>query len=294
MSQSLVVSLKNMLPDKLYLKLRFKKVFGRKLNLTSPKTFNEKLQWLKLYNRRPEFSIMVDKYAVKEYVANIIGQEYIIPTLGVWNSPDEIDFLELPNRFVLKCTHNSGLGMYICKDKSQMDESTVKEELKKGIQENYYITGREWPYKNVPRRIIAEQYLDDDGHVPVDYKVYCFNGVPYKVMLCIDRDKPGATKFYSFDKEWNLLRHNKLGKNAPEGFTLPKPINFKKMFEFAAILSKDIPFLRVDFYDVNGQLYFGELTFYPDSGFDNAILPEIDQLYGEKIQLPNRKENSNI
>lgn len=286
MKRSLKRTIMNCIPDKVYVSMMYYHIFHKKLNLKSPKTFNEKLQWLKLNDRRPEYTMMVDKYKVRDYIAEKLGKEYLIPLLGVWKTPDEIDFDKLPDKFVLKCNHNSGLGMCICKDKSKLDISKVKEELAKGINQDYYLTGREWPYKNVPRRIIAEKFISDDGHVPADYKIYCFNGEPYKIMICLDRDKAEATKFYSFDFKWNLLRHNGWGKKAPDNFTLPKPANLDKMYEFSKLLSKDIPFVRVDFYEVSGQLYFGELTFYPDSGFDNGILPEIDELYGSMIDLP--------
>lgn len=276
-------------PDSLYLRRQYKKIMGKPLNLKNPHTFNEKLQWLKLHDRNPLYITMVDKYAVKKYVADMIGEEYIVPTLGVWDKFDDINFGELPDQFVLKCTHDSG-GVIICKDKSKLDIEKAKEKVEKSLKTNYYLLGREWPYKDVPRKIIAEEFLDDNGHVPVDYKVYCFNGNPYKVMLCLDRDKDEATKFYSFDKDWNLLRHNRWGIAAPENFTLPKPASLGLMFEFAAMLSKGMPFVRVDFYELNRKLYFGELTLFPDSGFDNAILPEIDLLYGEMINLDTVKK----
>jgi len=270
--------------DALYVKLIYFANFRKFLNLKCPQTFNEKLQWLKLYNRNPLYTTLVDKLAVKKWVADKFGEQYIIPTLGIWDSFDEINFDTLPNQFVLKCTHDSG-GLVVCKDKSILDLSRVKEKIEHCLKHNYYYSGREWPYKNVPPRIIAEKFLDDNGHVPVDYKVYCFNGEPYKVMLCLDRDKDEPTKFYSFDFKWNLLRHNLKGKKAPEGFTLPKPKSLDLMYETAKKLSQGIPFVRVDFYDLNGHMYFGEMTFYPDSGFDAAILPEIDQLYGSMIDL---------
>lgn len=276
------------LPDTLYLKRYFKKVFNRPLDLNNPQTFNEKIQWLKLNDRNPLYTTLVDKFAVKKWVANKIGQQYIVPTLGVWNKFEEIDFDSFPKQFVLKCTHDSG-GFVICKDKSSFDKESAKKKLDQNLKKNFYYDGREWPYKKVKPRIIAEQFLDDNGHVPVDYKVYCFNGEPYKVMLCLDRDKEEATKFYSFDFNWNLLRHNRWGKNAPEGFTLPKPKSIDKMYESAKKLSQGIPFVRVDFYDLNGHMYFGEMTFYPDSGFDSAILPEIDRLYGSMIDLKRGK-----
>ena len=272
------------LPDKIYLQIVFFKHFHRFINFRNPKTFNEKLQWLKLYNRKPEYTMMVDKYLVKDYVASKIGKECIIPTLGVWNHADEIDFSKLPNQFVLKWNHDSG-SIVICKDKNHFDIQEAIRKLKIGDGRNGYWYGREWPYKNVSPKIIAEKYLDDEGHVPIDYKVYCFNGEPYKVMLCLDRDKEEVTKFYSFDFKWSLLRHNIRGKNAPESFTLPKPKSLDEMYETAKKLSQGIPFVRVDFYDLNGHMFFGEITLYPDSGFDSAILPEVDKLYGSMINL---------
>jgi len=274
------------MPDEEYLKRKFKGLVGYPLNLENPTTFNEKLQWLKLYNRKDEYTTMVDKYAAKKYVADIIGEQYIIPTLGVWDRYDDIDFDSLPNQFVLKCTHNSG-GLVICRDKTTFDKQLAKKKIEKSLKENYYWRGREWPYKNVKPRIIAEKYLDDNGHVPADYKIYCFNGEPYKVMVCIDRDKDEPTKFYSFDWEWNLLRHNKWGKMAKDNSVCERPQNLSKMYEIAKVLSKDIPFVRVDLYEVENQIYFGELTFYPDDGFDKNIDPEIDKLYGSMIKLEN-------
>ena len=281
----------NWMPEKFYIKLQFWAHTGYRLNLNEPKTFNEKLQWLKLYNRKSEYTSMVDKYEAKKLVAKKIGENFIIPTLGVWNSFDEIDFNKLPNQFVLKCTHDSG-GLVVCKDKRSFDKRKAKKKIEASLKKKFFFVGREWPYKNVPPRIIAEKFLDDNGHVPIDYKIYCFNGNPYKVMLCLDRDKEEPTKFYSFDFKWNLLRHNLRGMNAPEEFTLPKPRTIDFMFESAKILSQGIPFVRVDFYDLLGHMYFGEMTFYPDSGWDSAILPEIDKLYGTMINLSTLKNGS--
>jgi len=282
----------NFLPDKLDVKLLYFAFMGRWPDLISPKTFNEKLQWLKLFNRNALYTVLVDKYAAKQWVAAQIGEEYIVPTLGVWHKFEDIDFDKLPKQFVLKCTHDSA-GLVICKDKSGFDKEVARKKISRCLKRNFYYVGREWPYKDVPPRIIAEQFLDDNGHVPVDYKIYCFNGEPYKVMLCLDRDKDEPTKFYSFDFKWNLLRHNVRGKMAPEGFTLPKPKSLDLMYECAKKLSKGIPFVRVDFYDLDGHMYFGEMTFYPDSGFDSAILPEIDQLYGSMINLDQNEKSKN-
>ena len=218
----------NFLSDKSYVKLMYFVHTFKHLDLSNPISFNEKLQYLKLHDRNPLYTTMVDKCAVKEYIAKEIGEQYVVPTIGVWNKFEEIDFQKLPDQFVLKCTHDSG-GLAIVKDKKKFDVDAVKKKIKASLKRNFYYVGREWPYKSVPPRIIAEKFLDDNGHVPVDYKVYCFNGKPYKVMLCLDRDKDEPTKFYSFDFEWNLLRHNIRGKMAPEGFTLPKPKSLELM-----------------------------------------------------------------
>lgn len=272
--------------DDEYLKKKFNVYMGRSLNLEDPKTFNEKLQWLKLYDRRPEYTKMVDKYKVREYVSEKIGEEYLIPLLGVWDDPEYIDFDSLPNQFVLKCNHNSGLGMCICKGKNSLDVSKVRSELRKGLKQDYYLSGREWPYKNVPRKIIAEKYMVDsyDSNEFTDYKFFCFDGYVDCVMVCLDRSS-GNPKFYFFDKEWNLKRYNKRGQEAPENFTIPKPICMDDMFEIASQLSKGIPFVRVDLYQSNNQIYFGEMTFYPDSGFDKNITREADLYFGSLINL---------
>lgn len=277
--------LKRLIPDELFLKLYYKKHIGKRLNLKNPQTFNEKLQWLKLYNRNPEYTKMVDKYEVKKYIAEKIGEEYIIPTLGVWDTFDEIDFEKLPDQFVLKCTHDSG-GLVICQDKNKLDKNEAKEKIQKSLASNYYYENREWPYKNVKPRIIAEAYMTDEvgKNEFTDYKFFCFNGYVDCVMVCIDRAS-GDTKFYFFDEEWKLKRLNKRGKAAPEGFTLPKPQCIDEMFELAKKLSEGIPFVRVDLYQSKGRVYFGELTFFPQSGADANLLLETDIYFGGLIDL---------
>lgn len=422
--------LKNIIPDTFYLKMRFKKIMGYSLNLKNPKTFNEKLQWLKINNRKPEYTTMVDKFAVKKYIADKIGPEYIIPTLGVWDRFDEIDFDVLPNQFVLKCTHDSG-GLVVCQDKLKLDMDAVRKKIETSLSNNFYYIGREWPYKNVPHKIIAEQYMADDlrdykqfcfnsaprmtlvcserftkdglkeyfydeawkhlsvqrpvhgnialpierpkqyelmkelarkltekklfaridfyeinekvyfgeitlypargfeGFIPeywdlklgdwiklpggyklnhddcsiiiansyynnkqtkalVDYKFFCFNGVAESVMVCTERET-GHPKFYFFDKEWNLKKYNIRGEKAPDNFTLPKPDCIDEMFSIAEKLSDSIPFVRVDLYCIDGLVYFGEMTFYPDSGFDTNLLKESDEHWGEMLVLPEKE-----
>ena len=231
---------------------------------------------------------MVDKYKVREYIKEKIGEEYLIPLIGVWNKPDDIDFETLPNQFVLKCNHNSGLGMYICKDKSKLTSKgieTIRKNLAKGLAQDYYLTGREWPYKDVPRKIICEKYMEDTGTSELrDYKFFCFNGVAkcYKV----DFDRFVGHKANYFTSDGDLM---KIGEEVcPPDFNkeLPIPANLEKMKELAAKLSETQPFLRTDFYDVDGKVYFGELTFYPASGFGKFIYDGNDEILGSWIKLP--------
>lgn len=289
-----------LIPDKPYLQLMYWLNMGKKLDLKNPKTFNEKLQWLKLYNHNPAYTVMVDKVKAKEYVAKLIGEEHIIPTLGVWDDPDDIDFDALPNQFVLKCNHNSGTGMCICRDKSKLDIEKVKAELRKGLKENYFMRWREWPYKNVPRKILAEKFMVDTeqnketitkGKLEelndykivserytitlnmekkkeevtelTDYKWFCFNGEPFMMYVSHDNAEHATTDF--FDMNYNRLP---LRMKDPNSDNPPaKPKEFEEMREYAKVLSRHIPFLRVDFYVISHKVYFGELTFFHNAGF---------------------------
>ena len=275
----------NKMNDEEYIKRLYKTLMHKELNLDNPQTYNEKIQWLKLFDHQPEYQDMVDKYEAKRIVEAKIGAKYVIPTLGIWNSVDDIDFDRLPNQFVLKSTHDSH-GIVICRDKSKLDIQKAKRKLRRSLKNNYYYFGREWPYKDLKHRIIAEEYKTDypGSDDLTDYKFYCFHGVADCVLVCLDRGS-GDTKFYFFDKEWNLKRHNKRGKLAPEGFTIPKPECMDEMFSIAEILSADIPSVRVDLYQSCGQVYFGEYTFYPASGFDPNRLPEADYYFGSLIDL---------
>lgn len=274
----------SLLPDNLALKIQYKNIFLKDLDLDNPKTFNEKLQWLKLYNRKPEYSTMVDKYAVKEYVASIIGEEYIIPTYGVWDKFDDIDFDSLPEKFVLKCTHGSG-DVIICKDKSRFDKNYAKQKINKSLKTNYYKIGREWPYKNVRPRIIAEKYMEDKETSELrDYKFFCFDGISKSLFVATDRQKNNEeVKFDFFDMEF---KHLNFKQGHPNAATCPKkPKAFDEMRCLAEQLSKDIPHLRVDFYEVDGKVYFGELTFFHFGGF-MAFNPEKwDYSFGDWIDL---------
>ena len=272
-------------PERLYLRICYYLLMGKPLRLKDPKTMNEKLQWLKIYNRKPEYTQMVDKVLAKGYAAHLIGEKYIIPTLGVWNHFDDIDFDQLPDQFVLKTNHSGGgTGVVICKDKRTFNKQSAKKKLEKSLKHDVSRVLVEWPYRNIERKIMAEAYLGDG---PTDYKFYCFDGDADVVLICLERNL-GRPKFYFFDKEWNLRRLNKRGKEAPEGFTVPKPEGMDEMFQLAARLSKGIPYARVDMYNINGVIYFGEITLFPASGFDSNRLPEADLYFGEKIVLPNK------
>lgn len=275
----------NWLPDKPYLKLVYMTETGKKLNLENPKTFNEKLQWLKLNYRKPEYSIYVDKYAVRSYIAKTIGEKYLIPLIGVYNNVEEIDWESLPGQFVLKCTHGYGSNI-ICLDKSKLDINFAKKTLIKWTKKNWYWFGREWPYKHVKPRIICEKLMADElGKELIDYKIMCFNGKAKCIFVCLNRHSKTGLNIDIYDLDWKLMEFGR--PNHPNsGMIIPKPENFDKMIYYSEIISKDIPFLRVDFYEVKGQLYFGELTLYPGAGFEKFIPEEYDNLLGSWLELP--------
>ena len=278
--------------DKKYIEKLFYLSIGKFLNLDNPKTFNEKLQWLKLYNQNPKYTKYVDKYLVREYVKSEIGDQYLIPILGVWKSPEQINFDKLPNQFVLKCNHNSGLGMYICKDKNMLtnvDIMHIRQGLCKGLKQNYYLTGREWPYKNVPRKIIAEKYLIDHKNMALfDYKVHVFNGRAKFILVCSNRFSSTGVREDFYDREWNHLEIKRpLIPNSEK--KIAKPHNLELMLVLAEKLAKDIPFVRVDFYEVDGQLKFGEMTFFPASGFERFEPEYWDIELGGYLKLPLQK-----
>ena len=268
--------------DKFFLKCEYKHIFGKKLNLKDPQTFNEKLQWLKLYDRRSEYTAMVDKYEVKKYVADMIGEEYIIPTLGVWDRFEDIDFDSLPDQFVLKCTHDSG-GLAICRDKSKFDIEKARTKINKALKRKYFYVHREWPYKNVKPRIIAEQYMADNNGELLDYKFMSFMGDVKCLFICSDRFSKDGLHVTFLDNEWNVMPFERYYPSKKEGFV--KPSSYEQMKLLAERLAQDIPFVRVDFYDVNGKVYFGELTFFPGGGLEPFNPPEWDKTFGDWIKL---------
>ena len=290
----------NWMPDKQYLQFAYRAYTGEKLHLDNPVTFNEKLQWIKLYDRNPQYCIMVDKCAVKKYVASIIGEDYIIPTIGKWETPEDIDVSQLPQRFVLKCTHDSG-SIVRCYDKSNFDLNAARIHLQNHYKKNTYWFGREWPYYKVKPQIIAEPYLEEKKQLNsgnhdidnskgqeceaelADYKVHCFNGEPKVILVCKNRFSGKMTEDF-FDTEWNhiAVRREKHGNSIEP---IQRPQHLGKILELARVLSKDIPFIRTDFYIINNQIYFGELTFFPASGFEKFIPETFNILMGSWINL---------
>ena len=282
-----------MLSDKAFLKMEFWGVLGRKLNLKKPKTFNEKLQWLKLYDRKPIYTTMVDKYAAKKYVADIIGEEHIIPTLGVWNRFEDIDFDALPDQFVLKCTHDSG-GLVICRDKNTLDIGAAKKKLAKFMKRRYFWVHREWPYKNVRSRIIAEKFMSDENNAAsiMDYKFYCFDGEPKFLYISTGLEDHSTAHISFVTLDWNFAPYER-SDYAPFNELPPKPTRFDEMLEYCRKLSKGHSFLRVDLYQINDVVYFSELTFSPCAGMMPFKDPEHDKVVGDMIKLPsikNKKE----
>lgn len=268
--------------DQRYLKWRFKRGMGYKLDLSMPRTYNEKLQWLKLYDRKELYTKMVDKYEVRELIKKKIGEEYLIPLLGVWDNFDDIDFKKLPNEFVLKTTHDSG-GVIICKDKSKLQTNKAKKIINKSLNKNYYYSGREWPYKNVKPKIICEKYMVDSKLGDIrDYKFFCFEGIPKIMFISGNRGK--ETKADFFDMDFNHLKLRRIYPNSD--IKIQKPVTFDEMKRLSSILADDIPHVRVDFYEINGKVYFGELTFFTGSGFEPFYPNEYDTLLGDWIRLP--------
>lgn len=273
--------------DKTYLKLQYEYMFGKKLNLDNPKTFNEKIQWQKLYDRKPMYTIMVDKYEVKKYVADIIGQSYIVPTLGIYDRFEDIDFNELPQKFVLKCTHDSG-GLVIVKDKDRMNVEAAKEKINKSLRKNYYYMFREWAYKDVKPRIIAEQLLEDGKNlVPEDYKIYCMNGEPRYIVIFhnrFDDKKILCESVYNLD--WEKQNFSFDEHFAISDFEVEKPKCLDELISLCKKLCANMSQVRIDFYVINNKIYFGEITLYTAAGLTNMIPEAMDEKIGELINLP--------
>ncbi len=278
----------NKVPDKEFLKKVYKLNMGMELDLDDPKMFNEKLQWLKLHDRKPIYTTMVDKYAVKHYVAGCIGEEYVIPTLGIWDTFDKIDFDSLPNRFVLKCTHDSG-GLVICRDKSMFDKKSARKKVEKCLKQNYYWTSREWPYKDVKPRIIAEQYMYDKDQITslTDYKFYCFNGEPKFLYVSQGLEDHSTASISFLTLDWQFAPYER-SDFKPFSKLPEKPKKLDQMIDIAKKLSMGIDFLRVDLYEINDSIYFSELTFSPCAGFMPFSNPEHDLEIGNMLKLTSK------
>ncbi len=276
--------------DETYLRVRFRLLMGKWPDLKNPKTFSEKLQWLKIHNRKPEYTTMVDKLAVKDYVSGIIGEEYVIPSIGVWDRPEDIDWDKLPNQFVLKTTHGGGsLGVVVCKDKNTFDKNKAIAKLRASMKDDGFRVQGEWPYKNVPRRILAEKYIEPSpktNDLP-DYKFFCFNGEPKFCQVISGRNETMCIDF--FDNNWQHQSFHEpsdypFAKNEPA-----RPCCLELMWDLSKKLAKNKPFSRIDFYEVNNRVYFGEITFYPTGGFGGFDPEEWDYKFGEWIELPENK-----
>ena len=277
----------NWVPDSLYLKVLYRVIMGRKLNLRNPREYNEKLQWLKLNDRKPEYSTMVDKYEVRGYIEDLLGDKYLIPCLGIYDSVDDIDIDALPDRFVLKCTHDSG-SVEICKDKSSFDIEGARHRLSQAMKRNYYATYREWPYKYVKPRIIAEGYLEGDGGDLKDYKVMCFNGEAKIIEVHENRFVEGKVHTHTFyDREWNIVPLTQV-----ETVTVDRPgerpRQLDEILRLSELIAKDMYHARIDWYIEGDKIYFGEITFFDGSGFESFSTPEMERMLGDMIKLPEK------
>ena len=270
------------IPDNLYIQMMYYVKLGRKLNLKKPELFNEKLNWLKLYDRNPQYTKLADKYEVRKYGKAMIGEEYLIPLGGVWDSEEEIPYEKLPERFVLKCTHDSA-SVIICKDKCRFDQTETGDKLNKCLKTNYYWASREWPYKDIRPRIVAEQYMEDESHTELkDYKIYCFGGKPALIQVDFGRFVHHERNLY--DTSWNYINERFEYPNNPE-VQIKKPECLEEMLVLAAKLSGRIPSVRIDFYSVNNRPYFGEITFYQEGGYGRFSSEEFERKLGQEILL---------
>lgn len=277
----------NWVPDSLYLKVLYRVIMGRKLNLRNPREYNEKLQWLKLNDRKPEYSTMVDKYEVRGYIEDLLGDKYLIPCLGIYDSVDDIDIDALPDRFVLKCTHDSG-SVEICKDKSSFDIEGARHRLSQAMKRNYYATYREWPYKYVKPRIIAEGYLEGDGGDLKDYKVMCFNGEAKIIEVHENRFVEGKVHTQTFyDREWNIVPLTQV-ETVTVDRPSERPRQLEEILRLSELIAKNMYHARIDWYIEGDKIYFGEITFFDGSGFESFSTPEMERMLGDMIKLPEK------
>lgn len=274
----------NWLPDRPYLRLVYWAEMGKRLNLDPPVTYNEKLQWLKIYDRKPEYTKYVDKYAVRSHVRATIGEQYLIPLLGLYNSVEEINWAMLPKQFVLKCTHGSGSNI-ICKEKDKLDIQGSKMKVNKWMKKSWFWFGREWPYRNVKPRIICEEFLSNHGEVPDDYKVLCFNGKAKLIEVHTGRYENHRQDFY--DINWNKTEISQAAFTRISNKIIKKPQVLEEMLQLSEKLSQNTYHVRIDWYVVEKRLYFGEITFFDSSGFCPFDTEDFDLLLGRWINLSN-------
>ena len=278
-----LMRLAKLFPDRIYLQLLYFLVMGKRLHLNHPVLFSEKLQWLKLHQKTPQFTQLVDKLSVKDYVNQLLGDKFVCPTLEVWDSTEEINYDSLPDQFVLKTTHGGGnTGVVVCHNKKQFDQAAAMAILRESMNSNIYTRYREWPYKNVKRRIFAEKYLGKDI---MDYKFYCCDGEVVCILLCTGRQE-GQVKYYFLDTDWKICPYNEDSILIGNDFPFLPPDNLNQLLQIASKLSAGFPFVRIDLYDVDNHIYFGEYTFYPASGIDPKKTAEFDKMLGKKIHLP--------
>lgn len=283
--RKICVLFEKILPDKLYLKMMYYVKLGKRLNLKKPITFNEKLNWLKLHDQRSIYTQMADKYEVRQIVKERLGEEYLIPLLGVWDSAESIDFDALPSQFVLKCTHDSG-SVIICKDKSAFDRVKAVQKLQEAMKINYFYPSREWPYKNIKPRIIAEAYMVDESEIELkDYKIYNFSGEPELIQVDFGRFVYHERNLYTLD--WKYIDETIEYPKNPH-FFIPRPERLDEMCQCARKLAEGIPSVRTDFYSINGRIYFGEITFYQEAGFARFEHEEYEKKLGDLICIDQR------
>lgn len=277
-----------LIPDKVFLRYKYYRIMKKWLSFNNPKTFNEKIQWLKVYDRNEIYTNFVDKYEVRKFISKEFGDKYLIPLINVYDNVEEVNFNDLPKQFVLKCTHDSG-GIVICKDKDLLNIDNAKKLLQNFIDRNYFYEWREWPYKNIKPRIICEKYMIDEKQQDImDYKLMCFNGKVKCILVCSNRDSVQGVNMNFYDIFWNEMDLTR-PKHKPKNGKIKKPINLEKMITMAEKIASEKPFIRVDFYEINEQLYFGEITLYPGAGFEKFSPEEYDNILGSWIELPNKK-----
>lgn len=274
-----------LIPDKTYLKIKYFVKFRKKLDVDNPLTFNEKIQWLKLYDRKPQYTEMADKYKVKKIVSDLIGEEHIVPNYGVWDRFEDINFEELPDQFVLKCTHDSG-SVLICRNKEEFNKKYARMHFNLALKRNYFWGGREWCYKNIKPRIIAEKYLPGLDNQIVDFKFFCFGGRPRYVYVSAGLENHSTARISFCNLDYTLAPFQR-SDYAQFEVLPPKPAHYDEMIEIATKLSMGTTLVRIDLYECDDKVLFSEMTFYPVGGFMPFVPEEWDKKLGDLVCLSN-------